>query len=154
MAGNTRSVVSVLSRTQDPMGTYGDKRPLSLQPTPGDLGAASNQLGLLVLFSHPNEMHKAYEYLSGIACTIQFTAQDPPAPIAGESNAPPKAYSARECDVLTLLAKGYSYSETATCLGCKLSTVQTHVKHLYAKLGVHSRAQAVHEALQMGLIKI
>ncbi len=53
-----------------------------------------------------------------------------------------------------LLAKGYSYNETATCLGCKVSTVQTHVKNIYKKMGVHSRAEAVHEALQIGMIQI
>jgi len=62
--------------------------------------------------------------------------------------------SLREREVLMLLAKGYSYSEAATCLGCKVSTIQTHVKHIYKKMDVHSRAEAVHEALQAGMIQI
>jgi len=60
--------------------------------------------------------------------------------------------TSRELDVLQLFGKGYSYNETAALLGCQLATVQTHAKHIYAKLGVHSRSEAVFEASLMGLI--
>jgi len=62
--------------------------------------------------------------------------------------------TSRELDVLQLFGKGYSYNETANLLGCQLATVQTHAKHIYVKLGVHSRSEAVFEASRMGLISI
>lgn len=38
-------------------------------------------------------------------------------------------------------------------LGISPKTVSRHLEHLYGKLGVHSRAAAVYEALQLGLLQ-
>ncbi len=62
--------------------------------------------------------------------------------------------SGREVQVLELAAKGYAYNEIADSLGVAASTVNTHVKHIYRKLGVNSRSEAVFEAVQAGLIRI
>ena len=51
--------------------------------------------------------------------------------------------SARERDVLALLAKGYFYKEIADTMGVKISSVNTFVMRIYEKLHVHSRAQAM-----------
>jgi ATP/maltotriose-dependent transcriptional regulator MalT len=51
--------------------------------------------------------------------------------------------STREVDVLGYLVKGFSYKETAEAMGISYSTVNTHTKHIYQKLQVRSRAQAV-----------
>jgi len=59
----------------------------------------------------------------------------------------------REKSVLTLIAKGYSRHEVAENLNMSQHTVTTHIKHIYRKLSVHSRTEAVFEACQMGLIK-
>lgn len=50
--------------------------------------------------------------------------------------------TAREKDVLGCLERGDSYAECARSLGITLGTVQTHVKSLYRKLEVSSRAEA------------
>jgi DNA-binding NarL/FixJ family response regulator len=63
------------------------------------------------------------------------------------------ALSAREKDVLLHLFQGYAFSEMAILMGCSLSTVQTYSRRIYKKLGVHSRSEAVHEALRQGLIR-
>ncbi len=68
--------------------------------------------------------------------------------------APQARLSERETEVLHLIAKGYSSSEIAQSLGVAASTVVTHVKHIYDKLNVHSRSQAVYEAAQQGLIRM
>ncbi len=60
----------------------------------------------------------------------------------------------RESEVLTLLAKGCAYAEVAAALGMAPGTVTTHVKHLYRKLAVRSRGEAVFEAMQQGLLNI
>jgi DNA-binding NarL/FixJ family response regulator len=54
-----------------------------------------------------------------------------------------KQLSTREREVLDYLAKGYSYKETASLLNISYSTVHTHIEHIYQKLHVQSRAQAV-----------
>ena len=60
--------------------------------------------------------------------------------------------SARESEVLSLIAKGFSFGEIARLLGVSPHTVTTHVKKIYQKLAVHSRGEAVYEAGKMGLI--
>jgi DNA-binding NarL/FixJ family response regulator len=70
-----------------------------------------------------------------------------------DPNAPtPSLLTEREKDVLTDLAKGYTYKEVAKKLGISHHTVADHVKAIYRKLSVRSRSQAVFEAMQTGLI--
>lgn len=58
----------------------------------------------------------------------------------------------REQQVLQKVAKGYTTQEIAQMEGLSYHTVATHVKNIYRKLSVNSRAEAVFEALKMNLI--
>jgi DNA-binding NarL/FixJ family response regulator len=60
----------------------------------------------------------------------------------------------REIDILWGIAKGFSYAEIADHLGMSRQTVPSHIKNIYHKLEVHTRGEAVFEALQQGLIKL
>jgi DNA-binding NarL/FixJ family response regulator len=60
--------------------------------------------------------------------------------------------SNREKEVLTLIAKGYSRPEVAKLLSLTLNTVSGYTKAIYQKLNITSRAEAVIEALKLGLI--
>jgi DNA-binding CsgD family transcriptional regulator len=60
--------------------------------------------------------------------------------------------SERECTVLALLVQGASNQEIADQLYISPNTVKTHLKHLYQKLEVKRRGQAVEKALQLQLI--
>jgi DNA-binding NarL/FixJ family response regulator len=60
----------------------------------------------------------------------------------------------REIDILWGIAKGFSYAEIATNLGMSRQTVPGHIKSIYRKLEVHTRGEAVFEAVQQGLIKL
>jgi len=51
--------------------------------------------------------------------------------------------SAREEEILHLLAKGYRYKEIADALSISFETVRSHLKNIYDKLHVHSRTEAV-----------
>ncbi len=51
--------------------------------------------------------------------------------------------SPREAQVLDLLAKGFLYKEIADSMGLTYSTVHTHIRHIYEKLHVRSRTEAV-----------
>jgi DNA-binding NarL/FixJ family response regulator len=57
--------------------------------------------------------------------------------------------SPRELDVLNYLVKGFSYKETAEAIGISYSTVHSHIEHIYHKLRVQSRAQAVARFLKV-----
>lgn len=60
--------------------------------------------------------------------------------------------SQREAQVLSLSAKGLRYNEIAEVLGVSVHTVNTHLKSVYRKLLVRSRAEAVFEARRSGLL--
>ena len=60
--------------------------------------------------------------------------------------------TARESQVLRLIASGCTYSQTADRLGISLHTVTTHIKNLYRKLDVHCAAGAVMRAVQMQIL--
>ncbi|GGV43682.1 DNA-binding response regulator [Actinomadura cremea] len=62
------------------------------------------------------------------------------------------ALSTRELEVLVLVARGTSNREIAGELFISEATVKTHLKHLYAKLGVNDRAAAVARAYEEGLL--
>ena len=61
--------------------------------------------------------------------------------------------SAREQEVLDLIARGFSYAEIAKLQSISMHTVQSHIKNLYTKLAVHSKSEAVYEATRLGLIQ-
>jgi DNA-binding NarL/FixJ family response regulator len=60
----------------------------------------------------------------------------------------------REIDILWGIAKGFSYAEIADHLGLSRQTVPGHIKNIYRKLEVHTRGEAVFEAVQQGLIRL
>jgi DNA-binding CsgD family transcriptional regulator len=62
--------------------------------------------------------------------------------------------TAREREVLALVADGRSNREIATGLGISEHTVKFHLASLFGKLGVSTRTQAVRRALEWGLIDI
>jgi two-component system, NarL family, response regulator len=62
--------------------------------------------------------------------------------------------TAREVEVLALLADGRSNKEIAAHLHVSEETVKTHVKHVLEKLGVVDRTQAAMVALKRGLIRL
>ena len=60
--------------------------------------------------------------------------------------------SERELEVLKLSAKGYTYQEVANLMNLSVNTVGSHTRHVYRKLAVHSRSEAVYEATRLGLV--
>jgi NarL family two-component system response regulator LiaR len=60
--------------------------------------------------------------------------------------------SKRELEILSLLAMGHSNQEIAAKLFISLSTVKTHIQHLFEKLDVKRRIQAVEKARKLNLI--
>src|SRR5258708_9120913 len=58
----------------------------------------------------------------------------------------------RERDILALLAQGHNGPEIAEKLTLAISSVKWHTQHLYSKLGVNSKKQAVARARELGLL--
>ncbi|GAA3157384.1 response regulator transcription factor [Streptomyces echinatus] len=73
-----------------------------------------------------------------------------PAPAAAEA---PDGLTARETEVLVLIAEGLSNQEIARRLHVSTATVKTHINNLFAKTGLKDRAQAVRYAYGKGLVR-
>jgi len=76
-----------------------------------------------------------------------YSPSTPPSPAP-----PPAGLTAREIDVLRLVAAGKSNPEIAKELFVSEATVKTHINHVFAKTGARDRAQAVRFAYQHGLV--
>jgi two-component system, NarL family, nitrate/nitrite response regulator NarL len=82
------------------------------------------------------------EVASGLVSEIRLRATD---------NTP--ALTERERQILKAIAEGKSLPQIASELYLGVTTVKTHVQHLYEKLGVSDRAAAVAEAMRRGVIE-
>ncbi|MFC2153317.1 response regulator [Actinomycetota bacterium] len=63
-----------------------------------------------------------------------------------------KGLTPREREVVTSIAKGYTYRETAAKLGMKVKTLETHMSHIFEKLGVATRAELSFLAYETGIV--
>ncbi|MEV0971800.1 response regulator transcription factor [Microtetraspora glauca] len=74
--------------------------------------------------------------------------------LLGQVRAPADPLSARELEILHLIAEGATNREAAARLFISEATVKSHVLHIYAKLGVNDRAAAVAVAFRRGLLTL
>ncbi len=81
-------------------------------------------------------------------------APEPAAEAASAEESPLKPLSDREKEILQLIAKGVSNSEAARLLNLSKATIRTHLEHIYRKLEVTNRVEAVTEGIRKGLISV
>jgi DNA-binding NarL/FixJ family response regulator len=86
-------------------------------------------------------------FAPGRAAPVSGPADTAPAP----SGSPEAELTIREREVLSLLAQGARSADIATALGISRHTVGDHVKHIYRKLEIGSRAEAALRARRLGL---
>ena len=60
--------------------------------------------------------------------------------------------SKRECEVLELIVNGSNNKEVSEKLFISIETVRNHIRHIYEKLHVHSKSEAVVKAIREGLV--
>jgi DNA-binding NarL/FixJ family response regulator len=85
------------------------------------------------------------EFVARVRTRVSPPGRATEAKVASETLTP------RELDVLRHLAEGLNQGEIAERLVISPKTVATHIQHILAKLGVHSRAEAVAAAHRLGL---
>jgi len=61
-------------------------------------------------------------------------------------------FTPRESEILALLTDGLNYATIGERLFISLDTVRNHIRHIYEKLQVHSKAEAVAKAIKHGMI--
>lgn len=81
---------------------------------------------------------------------VQEEPRHEPVPAATKTS--PGLLSPRELKVLRLIAQGWSNRQIAEAVYLSVNTIEFHAKSIYRKLSVKSRTQAVHEAMQHGLL--
>ena len=108
-------------------------------------------MGYLLKDTQADELCRAIK--AAAAGQVQLSPQAA-ARLLREVRAPesPEALTEREADVLRLLARGKANKEIARELDVGEQTVKSHVGHILAKLGVHSRTQAALHAVRIGLV--
>jgi LuxR family transcriptional regulator, maltose regulon positive regulatory protein len=82
------------------------------------------------------------------------TPASPPRPPSGGPQPPLEPLSKSELRVLSYLPTQLSTPEIANELYVSVTTVRTHIHHLYAKLGAHSRTGAVDRARALGMLTL
>ncbi|MGY5117430.1 response regulator transcription factor [Streptomyces sp. 900105755] len=81
---------------------------------------------------------------------LERLSQPEPAPVVTEA---PDGLTARETEVLVLIAEGFTNQEIARKLHVSTATVKTHINNLFAKTGLKDRAQAVRYAYGKGMVR-
>jgi DNA-binding NarL/FixJ family response regulator len=79
----------------------------------------------------------------------QFQVQAPP----GKEEEMP-SLTPREVEILQIIAKGLSNAEAAKVLKISRATIRTHLEHIYAKMAVSNRVEAITEGIRQGLIDV
>jgi DNA-binding NarL/FixJ family response regulator len=95
---------------------------------------------------HAGETHLDPEVQRRLVESVIAPASEP------VSSVLPDGLTAREIEVLTLIAEGLSNHEIAARLVVSVATVKTHVNRIFAKTGARDRAQAVMYAYRHGLV--
>jgi LuxR family maltose regulon positive regulatory protein len=87
-----------------------------------------------------------------IAEILDLIAGNKPVSPHGEPDRLREPLSASEARILRFLPTNLSAPEIAGQLSVSVNTIRTHMRHLYEKLGVHSRTEAVEQARTLGLL--
>lgn len=85
------------------------------------------------------------QYRSAPAQPVPAVPVPDPGPVCALGTVGATDLSEREKNVLTGIAKGFTYGEVAAALDISTNTVRTHIKRIYTKLAVNSRSEAVWE---------
>jgi DNA-binding NarL/FixJ family response regulator len=130
--------------------TYADDDSILAALRAGALGYLTKDAGREQI---ARALHAAAEGQSILdpAVRARLVAATGPAPDAAPARPLPDGLTAREAEVLSLVAAGRTNAQIAAALVVSQSTVKTHINNIFAKTGVTDRAQAVHYAYSHGL---
>lgn len=136
---------------------FGDEMHVLKAIEAGAMGYVLKDLSASELVSEIRSLHAGGSPINPMVARkllLRQAAQPAVVPAVAEAAAslvsPP---SAREAEVLSLVARGHTVEEVAGVLGVSPHTVQTFVRRIYTKLQVNSRAEAVREGVRQGWLR-
>jgi len=139
-----RQIRSLVPATQFMMFTvYADDEKVVEALQAGASGYLLKSTGLPHIIEALKELHRGGSPMSAnIARKLVKHFQQPPRTIPSPENS---VLSPRETDILHLLARGLLYKEIANQLSVSTSTVRQHIHHIYEKLHVQNRTEAINK---------
>lgn len=146
--GQARPDVVVVGDLDDPgtlIDAVGKAGMQALVLVSGQVRVPGPTAGMLLADASPSELTAAIRML---AAGYSLSPADRP-----DRGDDPRKMSARELDVLRLLARGYTNVEISRKLTLQESTVKSHVQSLFNKLCVRNRVSAVIYAYEKGLVR-
>lgn len=117
----------------------------------GAAGFLARETGALELISAVRQVSRGGKYLTAPSLTRFVNGWRVRKRTGSDSSC---VLTAREREVLKLLAEGMSVKECATALNVSAKTVETHKFNLMRKLGIHNKAQLVHYAYQKKIVRL
>ena len=108
--------------------------------------ASAEQIETAIRAVHAGQTHLDPAVQETLVAAV--ISRPPPADPSGPGRKLPDGLTAREAEVLALLASGLSNTEIAQRLYLTNATVKTHINRIFAKTGARDRAQAVRYAYQ------
>ncbi len=133
---------------------FGDETHVLRAIEAGAMGYVLKDLSAAELVAEIRSLHAGGSPINPLVARKLLLRQQgalvPPTAEAAPAGAAPLPPSAREAEVLRLVARGYTVDEVAGALGVSPHTVQTFVRRIYTKLQVGSRAEAVREGQRQG----
>ncbi|MFE5332888.1 response regulator [Embleya sp. NPDC056575] len=126
---------------------------LTMYDTDADVSRAieAGAAGYLLKAGSPEDLFRA---VRDAAAGRTVLAPEVAARLFSRMRKPDDTLTAREVEILQLLARGVGNAEIARRLFISQATVKTHLGHIYAKLGVDTRTAAVSVATERRLIRL
>ncbi|MFI1577859.1 response regulator [Embleya sp. NPDC055664] len=126
---------------------------LTMYDTDADVSRAieAGAAGYLLKAGSPEDLFRA---VRDAAAGRTVLAPEVAARLFSRMRKPDNTLTAREVEILQLLARGVGNAEIARRLFISQATVKTHLGHIYAKLGVDTRTAAVSVATERRLIRL
>lgn len=116
-------------------------------------GPLAEGASVFVLFGLPMRPGPRHGYfLELLLAHLHLALLRLPAPEARSVNAPARALSSREAEIVGWLREGKSNEEMAQILGISALTVKNHLQRIYRLLGVGNRAHALARCLELRLL--
>lgn len=118
-----------------------------------DTAHPGDRISSVLLWAFPSALEENANSFTNVGYVSDFTglcAEQPGS--TGEPLLPPEQLTESETRVLRYLPTNLSAPEIARELCVSINTVKTHLRHLYTKLGVHRRQEAINRARGLRLL--